>query len=89
VLCSTLPVFDYPWRPGLEPAPKIVSLNKWLKEYAAKRGVVYVDYFAATVDERQGCKAELCSDGVHPTEAGYTLMVPLVEKGIAEALGQN
>ena len=89
VLCSILPVFDYPWKRGLEPAPKIVDLNVWLKDYAARSGSVYVDYFAAMVDERQGCKADLCSDGVHPTEAGYTVMVPLVEKGIAEALARN
>lgn len=34
VLSSVLPVFDYPWKPGLEPAPKIVALNAWLKQYA-------------------------------------------------------
>jgi lysophospholipase L1-like esterase len=89
VLCSIIPVFDYPWKRGLEPAQKIVDLNKWLKDYAARSGSVYVDYFSAMVDEKLGCKADLCSDGVHPTEAGYTLMVPLVEKGIAEALAKN
>ena len=31
VLSSVLPVFDYPWKPGLEPAPKIVALNAWIK----------------------------------------------------------
>src|SRR5437762_13522203 len=30
VLASVLPVFDYPWKPGLEPAPKIVALNAWM-----------------------------------------------------------
>ena len=89
VLCSIIPVFDYPWKPGLEPAQKIVDLNKWLKEYAARSGSVYVDYFAAMVDEKQGCKTELCYDGVHPTEAGYAVMAPLVEKGIADALVKN
>src|SRR6188472_941703 len=34
VLCSVLPVFDYPWKPGLEPAPKIVALNTWIRTYA-------------------------------------------------------
>lgn len=89
VLCSILPVYDYPWKPGLEPARKIVELNKWLKEYSAKSGAVYVDYFTPMADERLGCKADLCSDGVHPTDAGYAAMVPLVEKGIAEALERN
>ena len=27
VLSSVLPVYDYPWRPGLEPVPKIAALN--------------------------------------------------------------
>jgi len=34
VLSSVLPVFDYPWKPGLEPAPKIVALNAWIKQCA-------------------------------------------------------
>ena len=28
---------------GLEPAPKIVALNAWMKQYAAKAGAVYLD----------------------------------------------
>ena len=41
VLVSVLPVFDYPWKPGLEPAPKIVALNAWIKRLrqADRRGV--------------------------------------------------
>jgi lysophospholipase L1-like esterase len=86
VLSSVLPVYDYPWKPGLEPAPKIVALNKWLKAYAAKAGAVYLDYHSAMADERQGMRAGLANDGVHPTEAGYRVMAPLAEKAIAEAL---
>ena len=81
-----LPVFDYPWRPGLTPAPKIVALNAWMKQYAAAHGAVYLDYHSAMADERQGMKSELASDGVHPNEAGYRIMAPLAEKAIAEAL---
>ena len=33
-----------------------------------------------------GLKAELSPDGVHPNKAGYELMAPLAETGIAEAL---
>src|SRR6478672_13721380 len=43
VLVSVLPAFDYRWKPGLEPAPKIVALNAWIKQYAAKAGAVYLD----------------------------------------------
>ena len=86
VLSSVLPVFDYPWKPGLEPAPKIVALNAWIKSYAARAGAVYVDYHSAMADARQGLRAELAIDGVHPNEAGYRVMAPLAEKAIAEAL---
>jgi lysophospholipase L1-like esterase len=89
VLCSVLPVYDYPWRPGLEPAPKIVALNAWMRHYADSTGNVYVDYHSAMRDERNGMRAELASDGVHPNEAGYQIMVPLVERGIAEALRKS
>jgi len=27
ILCSILPVYDFPWKPGLEPAEKIIALN--------------------------------------------------------------
>ncbi len=86
VLCSVLPVFDYPWRRGLEPAPTIVALNRWIRDHAASHGAVYVDYHGAMADARQGLRAELSGDGVHPNEAGYRVMAPLVERGIAEAL---
>ncbi len=86
VLSSVLPVYDYPWRQGLEPAPKIVALNKWMKAYAARTGEVYLDYHSAMADGRQGLPSNLASDGVHPTEAGYRIMAPLAEKAIAKAL---
>jgi len=86
VLCSVLPVYDYPWRPGLQPAPKIVALNAWMKQYADSTGSVYVDYHGAMRDARDGMRPELASDGVHPNEAGYRIMVPLVERGILLAL---
>ena len=86
VLCSVLPVYDYPWRPGLEPAPKIVALNAWMRRYADSTGAVYVDFHGAMADARQGMRGELANDGVHPTEAGYRIMAPLVERGIAESV---
>src|SRR6476659_5847127 len=53
VLSSVPPVYDYPWKPGLEPAGKIVALNGWLREYAARTGAVYLDYHTAMADERR------------------------------------
>ena len=86
VLASVLPVLDYPWKKGLEPAPKIVALNAWLTSYAARLGAVYVDFHGAMKDERDGMRPDLANDGVHPTPAGYAIMGPLVEKAIADAL---
>ncbi len=86
VLSSVLPVSDYPWRRGLDPAPKIVALNSWMREYAAGHGAVYLDYHSAMADARQGMKSELTGDGVHPNEAGYRLMAPLAERAITRAL---
>ncbi len=86
VLCSVLPASDFPWHRGLEPAPKVRALNAWMKDYAAKNDLVYVDYYSAMATPDGGMKPELASDGVHPTKAGYAIMAPLAEKGIAQAL---
>ena len=86
VLCSVLPAYDYPWRPGLEPALKIVELNRRIKQYAGTRGAVYCDFFSAMADERDGLPKELSEDGVHPNKEGYAMMRPLVENAIARAL---
>jgi lysophospholipase L1-like esterase len=89
VISSVLPAYDYPWKPGLEPAEKIVTLNKILKDYADKNNIVYLDYFSAMSDSKHGLKVELCSDGVHPNLAGYKVMEPLAVKAIADALKQK
>jgi len=86
VLCSILPAFDYPWKPGLTPAPKVLALNAWIKAYAAEKGHVYVDYHAAMKDERDGLPVTLSTDGVHPLPTGYAIMAPLAEAGIQKAL---
>lgn len=85
ILSSVLPVYDYPWRKGLQPAEKIVALNYWIKTYCTKKKIIYLDYFSAMADERHGLKTELTSDGVHPTLAGYLVMEPLAEAAIQKA----
>ena len=89
VLASVLPVSDYPWKRGLEPAPKIVALNAWMKRYAAAHDVVYLDFHSAMADAQMGLRPELSQDGVHPNEAGYRVMAPLAETAIAAALRRH
>jgi lysophospholipase L1-like esterase len=86
VLCSVLPAYEYPWKSGLNPAEKIVELNKWIKNFADKNDDIYVDYFTPMADQRNGLKKEYSEDGVHPNLAGYKVMEPLVERAIEDVL---
>jgi acyl-CoA thioesterase I len=86
VLTSVLPVRDYPWKPGLEPAPKIIALNSWIRAYAAGHDAIYADFHGPMADAQGGMRNGLSSDGVHPNEAGYRIMAPLVEQAIDQAL---
>lgn len=88
ILSSTLPAYDYPWKPGLEPAQKIIALNKIVKEYAQRNKHIYLDYFSAMVDNRDGLPKKYAKDEVHPTVEGYKVMEPLVEAAITKALNQ-
>lgn len=82
VLCSILPAYEYGWRKGLEPAGKIIALNKMIKEYADRHNLTYVDYHSALKDARNGLPEKYSKDGVHPTMDGYKIM----ERLISEAL---
>jgi lysophospholipase L1-like esterase len=93
VFASVLPVHNYTHDAeesfALRPRDRILSLNRWLKEYCAKNRLVYLDYFSALVDERGMLKRALAEDGLHPTDAGYKIMAPLAEKAIEKALVEN
>ena len=92
VLASLLPVSDYERRNGApvvqtarRPPEKIRALNEWIRSYAATHGLVHLDYYAATVDEKGFLKDELSDDGLHPNAKGYDVMRPLAERAIEEA----
>ena len=86
VLCSVLPCDRFSWRPEIAPAEKVRALNALLREYAARQGIVYVDYHSAFDNGQGGLDARFSEDGCHPTLYGYTLMEPMVVKGINKAL---
>jgi lysophospholipase L1-like esterase len=90
VFSSVLPVHNYTEKSkdffAQRPTARILELNTWLKDYCAKNGVVYLDYFSALVDDKGLLKKELADDGLHPNDAGYKIMAPLAEGAIAKAL---
>ncbi|WP_420322445.1 SGNH/GDSL hydrolase family protein [Flagellimonas sp.] len=86
IICSVVPAFDYPWKPGMEPNVKIPELNGMLQKTAKQKGLIYLDYFGSMADERNGLPKALAEDGVHPTKKGYEIMEALAEKAIRKAL---
>ena len=90
VLSSVIPVHNY--TPASEltfprrPPAQIAALNKWLKDYAATSGCVYLDYAAAMSDDKGMLRRELAEDGLHPNPAGFAIMAPLAERAIGKAL---
>ena len=85
---SIPPAADFPWRRGLEPAPKIRALNAQLKAWADSEHLVWIDYYSAMADADGGMKPGLSLDGVHPTPAGFAVMAPLAEAAIGQALAK-
>jgi lysophospholipase L1-like esterase len=82
VIASILPAADYPWKKGMEPAPKIRQLNAWLKDFCTQHKATYLDYWSALADESGGMKPGLSFDGVHPNAQGYAIMAPLAETAL-------
>lgn len=94
VMASILPVSDYNKdktgkpiiRTGTRPPAQILALNQWIKNYATENGLVYLDYFSATADDKGFLKEDLAGDGLHPNAKGYEIMKPLAEQAINRAL---
>lgn len=88
VLASITPAYDYPWRPGKEPAPKVAAVNQWMKGYCEGHGCVYADYHSAMSDEKGEMLEGLSTDGIHPNAAGYAIMEPIITAAITKAMAR-
>ncbi len=62
------------------------ALNTWIRQEAAATGAVYLDLHTPMSDARQGMRAQLSGDGVHPNAAGFALMAPHTPRAIEAAL---
>jgi lysophospholipase L1-like esterase len=88
IIGSIPPADDFPWRRGLEPAPKIRALNEKLHAYCVSENIPWIDYYSALADEKGAMKPGLSIDGVHPSPAGFAIMAPLAEASIDKALAK-
>jgi lysophospholipase L1-like esterase len=93
VFASILPVSDYEQRDGKpivqtvrRPPEKIKALNDWMRSYASRNKLTYLDYYSAMMDEKGFLKDELSEDGLHPNAKGYAVMAPLAEMAITATL---
>ena len=84
ILCSVLPANEFRWRPGLDPADKVIALNVEIKKFADENKFFYLDLYSSVVDDKKGMKKEYSNDGVHPTAEGYKVMEPLLDAAIAK-----
>jgi len=71
------------------PPEKILEHNAWLKSYAQKQGIVYVDLYTPLIGPDGLFRKDLNLDCLHPNAAGYEIMAPLSEDAIKKALQTN
>src|SRR5579875_3869729 len=62
VLASVLPASRLPWRPTVEPAEEVRTLNAWIQQYAGEQHVVFCNYYPALVNSDGGMREELAVD---------------------------
>jgi lysophospholipase L1-like esterase len=86
ILASITPAFDYPWKHGMDPAPKIRAINAWMKDYCEQHGYTYLDYYSTLTDAEGGMQPGISFDGVHPNAKGYAMMAPLAQAAIDKTL---
>jgi lysophospholipase L1-like esterase len=86
VLGTIPPAADFPWRRGMQPAPKVVKMNEWIRDYAKRERIVIADYHKALADGENAFRNEWSGDGVHPNAEGYKIMDPIAESALKLAL---
>lgn len=84
IIGSIPPAAAFNWRPEVNPVARIAELNAWLRDYAARMGVDFIDYYSALVGPAGELRPDLGNDGVHPNHKGYAVMRRLVEAQLAE-----
>lgn len=89
VLCSILPINDIYWNKSVDIADareRILAINGMITQLCIDKGYDFCDYYNAMTDGRGGLVQSYSNDGLHPNNAGYAVMQPLVLDAIRKAL---
>lgn len=85
ILGTVTPARGHPWKPRIDPDPWIGILNRWITQYAEEKNLVLADYHAALTGGDGKIRGELFYDSVHPNEAGYAVMEPVLFEALDRA----
>ncbi len=89
VIGAIPPSTSFWWAPEIRPGQMIQELNVWLKAYAAKQKLVFVDYYSALAAPDGSFDERYSNDGVHPNRDGYAVMDQLALEAITRARKQH
>lgn len=82
VLCAVPPVGRDLDRIARDPAG-VRRIDAWIADFARHRNLGFIDYGSVLGDGNGYMRADLSPDGIHPNGAGYSLMMPLVDRALA------
>ena len=68
---------------------RMLEMNRWIKEYASRHGLVFCDTFHAIEDPFRPVRLKSSPDGLHPDVEGYRKIGEAVSKVLAQALGKS
>jgi lysophospholipase L1-like esterase len=83
LVASLTPATSIFWSPNAQPRVWIPHLNRWLRDFADKRGLRFIDYHPVLADEHGGLREAYSADGVHVTRAAYRAMREVLERSLA------
>jgi lysophospholipase L1-like esterase len=86
ILGTIPPAASFLWQKGLDPRRRIAELNGWIRDYAHRERIGFVDYHALLANPDGSFRDDLSNDGVHPNRAGYRAMERALDPVLARVL---
>ncbi len=67
---------------------RIREFDRWAIAYTKEHGGAYVDFWSLLCDEKMFMPPQFSTDGMHPSEAGYKALVPVLKRKVDEVWAQ-